>query len=221
VRAFLYARVSTADKEQDPRPQLGEMKAFSKQRGWTPFEWSESASTGKRRPVFEAMMQDARRGECDVIVCRHFDRIARSTRELLELLDELKSRNIEFVSVNQQIDTTTPAGRLMFTMIAAFAEFERSMTRERVKLGLAAARAKGKTLGRPRRIADALKIRTLRASGKPWGVTALECGVSVSTARRIAKNAPELPSPVQKPVEKKYKKAIHLQRRRRRASRKP
>jgi DNA invertase Pin-like site-specific DNA recombinase len=194
MRALLYARVSTADKEQDPAPQLAEMQAFAKQREWLGFEFTDRISSGKRRPEFERMLDLARRGGCDVIVCRHFDRIARSTRELLELLDELRARKIEFVSINQQMDTTTPAGRLMFTMIAAFAEFERSMLRERVRLGLAAARARGKILGRPRRIADALKIRTLRHAGTPWVHIARKCGISVSTAKRIAKRAPEVGS---------------------------
>jgi DNA invertase Pin-like site-specific DNA recombinase len=206
MRAFLYARVSTADKEQDPRPQLAEMRSLSKTRAWVPFEFSEYVSSGKRRPEFERMMELARRGGCDVIVCRHFDRIARSTRELLELLDELKSRNIDFVSVNQQIDTTTPAGRLMFTMIAAFAEFEKSMLRERVLLGMAAARAKGKKFGRPRRIADRLKIRTLRAQGEPWGEVAQQAGVSVSTAKRLAKYQ-ETRKTGQKAVQKPVKNA--------------
>ena len=116
------------------------------------------------------------------------------------MLDELRARNIDFVSVNQQMDTTTPSGRLMFTMIAAFAEFERSMLQERVKLGIAAARAKGVQLGRPRRIADALKIRELHAQGQPWHAVAKAAGVSISTAKRIAKTAPELPERVKIPI---------------------
>lgn len=208
MRAFLYARVSTADKEQDPAPQLAEMQAVSRQREWIPFEFADRVSSGKRRPEFERMMELARRGGCEVILCRHFDRIARSTRELLELLDELKSRNIDFVSINQQMDTTTPQGRLMFTMIAAFAEFERSMTRERVRLGLAAARARGQVLGRPRRIADNQKILTMRAQRKPWREIAEACGLSESTTLRLFQKASKAEKGCQKPVEKRKKRHI-------------
>jgi DNA invertase Pin-like site-specific DNA recombinase len=211
MRAFLYARVSTVDKEQDPRPQLAEMRALSKARKWIPVDFAEKASTGKRRPEFERMMDLARRGGCDVIVCRHFDRIARSTKELLDLLDELKSRNIDFVSVNQQIDTSTPVGRLMFTMIAAFAEFEKSMLRERVLLGMAAARARGMKFGRPRRIADKLKILTLRQAGASWDEVSKASGVSVSTAKRLYKVA-KTAKMGQKPVQKTVKKVLGRKR---------
>jgi DNA invertase Pin-like site-specific DNA recombinase len=222
VRAFLYARVSTADKEQDPRPQIAEMTAFAKRRDWMRTDFTDRVSSAKHRPEFERMMDMARRGLCDVIICRHFDRIGRSTKQLLEMLDELHALKIDIVSINQQIDTTTPAGRMMFILIAAFAEYERSMLRERVMLGLVAARARGSVLGRPRRIADALKIRTLRAQRRPWSEVAKESGVSVSTARRIARNAPELPKPlkaVQKPVEKSARNRVDKKGKKKRKAR--
>jgi DNA invertase Pin-like site-specific DNA recombinase len=199
TRAFLYARVSTADKDQDPTPQIDEMKDAAVSRDWVPTVFVDQVSSGKRRPELERMLALAYQNKCNVVVCRHFDRIARSTRELLEILDELSNRKIDIISMNQNIDTTTPHGRLMFTVIAAFAEFERSMIRERVKLGLAAARARGTRLGRPRRIADALKIRRLRASGATWEAIAKATGVSIATAKRIAKNAPMLPERVKIP----------------------
>jgi DNA invertase Pin-like site-specific DNA recombinase len=207
--AFIYARVSTTDKEQDPRPQLIEMMNACSLHGWPHESFVDEVSSGKRRPELEKMLAKAYRGECSVILCRHFDRIARSTRELLEILDELRARNVDFISLNQQVDTTTPHGKLLFTMIAAFAEFERSMIRERVNLGLAAARARGTRLGRPRRVADALKIHTLRSTGASWRAIGKETGVSPETARRIFRNSPNGPKlrklsqkPVQKPVQK-------------------
>lgn len=188
MRAFLYARVSTVDKEQDPRPQVDELQNAGRLRGWTSTVFVDQVSSGKRRPELERMLALAYRGQCDLIVCRHYDRIGRTTRELLEILDELGARNIGFISLNQQIDTTTPHGRLFFTFVAGFAEYERSMIRERVKLGLAAARARGSQLGRPRRIADSLKIAEMREAGRPWTAIASECRVSISTAKRITRN---------------------------------
>lgn len=186
MRALLYARVSTADKEQDPRPQLEEMREHCRHRKWkVAGEFVEKLSSAKNRPEFSALLAAARGRRGDVVVCRHFDRIARSTKQLLELLDEFHALGVDFISLNQQIDTTTPAGKLMFTIIAAFAEFERAMTRERVLLGLAAAKARGQQLGRPRVDADTSKIRMLWQSGQSYRQIAAEMKLSPSTVRRI------------------------------------
>ncbi|HZC24526.1 MAG TPA: recombinase family protein [Candidatus Binatia bacterium] len=205
MRALLYARVSTADKEQDPRPQLEEMREHCRRRGWTiAGEFVEKLSAAKARPQFLELRAAARARRGDVVLCRHFDRVARSTRELLELLDEFRALGVEFISLNQQIDTTTPAGKLMFTMIAAFAEFERSMTRERVMLGLAAARAKGKRLGRPRAIVDAARIGLLWRKNPNIEAIARSQKLSPSTVRRRLESSGIL----QKPPQKRARKSL-------------
>jgi DNA invertase Pin-like site-specific DNA recombinase len=202
VHAFLYARVSTADKEQDPAPQLAEMREYSQRRGWTFEEFTDIVSSGKVRPELERMLALIRRGKGQAILCRHFDRVARTARELVMLAEELIALNVTFVSLNQQVDTTTPMGKFCFTVIAAAAELERSMIRERVRLGLAAARARGKTLGRPRRIADTAKILQMRRSGSHWSEVSAACGVSPATARRLAKSAQDAQKPASKPGKK-------------------
>lgn len=196
MRALLYARVSTADKEQDPTPQLEEMREHCRRRGWTvAAEFVEKLSAAKSRPEYTAMLTAARARRGDVVLCRHFDRVARSTKQLLELLDEFKALGVDFISLNQQIDTTTAAGKLMFTIIAAFAEFERAMTRERVMLGLAAARAKGKNLGRPRAIADDARIARLFNQGHGIEAISRRVRVSPSTVRRRLETAGILQKP--------------------------
>ena len=190
MRAFLYARVSTADKEQDPEVQLREMREFSQRRGWTPTEFSDKMSgTKSQRPQFQEMLRQVRQRKCDVVVVYRFSRFARSTRDLLNWLEEFKSLGVQFVSLHEAIDTSTPIGALLFKIIAAIAEFEVDIIRENVRAGLAHARSKGQSLGRPRRIADSLKITTMRESGRQWDAIATECAISVSTAKRIARSA--------------------------------
>jgi DNA invertase Pin-like site-specific DNA recombinase len=188
MRALIYARVSTTDKEQDPRPQLREMTEFCGFRRWSvALEEVDQISSAEERPGWKRILAAARARKGDVVLCRHFDRIARSTKELLELLDEFRALGIDFISLNQQVDTTTPHGKLMFTIIAAVAEFERAMTRERVKLGLADARRRGQRLGRPRVDADVEKIRMLWQSGVTGNEIARQMNISPSSVRRILK----------------------------------
>lgn len=184
MKAFLYARVSTVDKEQSPEPQLAEMREFCARRGWDPESFSEHVSAGRRRPIFDAMMAKIRRRECDVLLCRHFDRIGRSTLQLCSLLEELQALGVQIVSLNQQIDTSTPHGKLLFQMLAAFAEFERAMIKERVLLGMANARAKGSRIGRPGHGADVEQIALLRSRGHSLRAIAREVGISEGSVRR-------------------------------------
>jgi DNA invertase Pin-like site-specific DNA recombinase len=191
MRAFLYARVSTG--EQNEGMQIREMLELAERRGWTPEVFTDVGWSGGKetRPELDRMMQLVRRGKCEVVLVYRFDRFARSTRHLVNTLDEFKARRVQFVSVHESIDTTTPMGTFAFQIFAAIAEFERAIIRERVKSGIAHARSRGRTLGRPRRIADSLKITTMRDAGLPWDAIAGECGISVSTAKRIARSAPQ------------------------------
>jgi DNA invertase Pin-like site-specific DNA recombinase len=191
VIAFLYARVSTSDKGQDPAMQLREMQEFSGRRGWTTEIFSDAGYSGSKlnRPELDRMMTLARRRKCDVVVVYRFDRFARSLKQLLDALAEFDALGIQFVSLHEQVDTTTPAGRLLFQIIGGIAEFERSLIRERVCSGLAHARSKGIRLGRPRRVADVQKIRSLRAKGETWERVARLVGVSRATAVRLLKSS--------------------------------
>ncbi len=211
MRAFLYARVSTDDPghngslsepKQTPEPQLDEMRAFCQHRGWEIAGcFVDRISAARKRPEFEEMLRLIRAGKCDVVLCRHYDRIARSTRQLVTLLEELRILNVDFISLNQQLDTTTPTGRLMFVMIAGFAEFERDMIRERVRLGLGSAKAlldqglptrRGKTrwAGRPRLLnVDLSLINARREQGASFREIAKEVGISYSTVMRLVRTA--------------------------------
>jgi DNA invertase Pin-like site-specific DNA recombinase len=125
-----------------------------------------------------------------------FDRFARSVSHLLRALETFKAQGIEFVSFSEQLDTSTPAGKLVFTVLGAVAELERSLIVERVKAGLRNARSKGKSLGRPKRNLDAAKVASLRSQGASWRKIARQLGVSSRTARRAGHNPPSKTEPV-------------------------
>jgi len=126
-------------------------------------------------------MADCRRRRLDAVIVYRYDRFARSLRQLVNALEEFRSLGIEFFSLHEGVDTSTPNGRLVFGIFASIAEFERELIRDRVRSGIAAARSKGKRLGRPRVKVDAARIATLRASGLSWPKIAAELGVSVGT----------------------------------------
>jgi DNA invertase Pin-like site-specific DNA recombinase len=152
VRVAIYARVSMSD--QNPEAQLRELREYVEHRGFVVFREYVDRVSGdirrrKRAPEFEAMMADARRRRFDCVLVWKYDRFARSLGALIVALQEFRDLGIDFISYTQAIDTTTPMGRLFFHVIGSFAEFERDVIVERVKAGLANARAKGKRLGRP------------------------------------------------------------------------
>lgn len=184
MRVAIYARVSTTDK-QDPDMQVGEATEFCERRGWTDLRfYVERASSGKVRPVLEDLKKQCRRRRIDVVIVYRFDRFARDIMELLTALEEFRALGIDFISLHENVDTTTPQGKLMFSIIAAFAEFERSLIRERVISGLALAKAKGVRLGRPRRMPEADVIKGLRRAGRTWRHIAEQLGISMATAKR-------------------------------------
>lgn len=181
----IYARVSTED--QNPELQIREMKAFCARKLWTnPKLYLDEGQSGgtASRPALDHMMRDVRAGKVAAVVVWKFDRFARSLPQLLHALREFKERGVDFSSVTESIDTTTPMGEMLFSIIGAFAQFERSVIRERVKAGLANARAMGKTLGRPRRTVDASEVANLRGQGRSWREISAELGIGKGTAQR-------------------------------------
>ena len=197
MRVAIYARVSKG-QGQDPEMQLRELREFCQRRGWaTAKEYVDAGFCGARehRPQLDRLMADCRRRRVDAVIVYRYDRFARSLRQLVNALEEFRSLGIEFISLHEGVDTSTPNGRLVFGIFASIAEFERELIRDRVRSGIAAARSKGKRLGRPRVKVDVARIATLRASGLSWPKIAAELGVSVGTvygaAHRLSKIHPK------------------------------
>ena len=182
----LYARVSTNNR-QDPEVQLRELRDFSERRGFVIVEeFVDKGISGsrERRPALDKLMVACRKRLVDAVVVYRYDRFARSLRQLVNALEEFRALDIDFISLHEGVDTSTPNGRLVFGIFASIAEFERELIRDRVRSGLAAAKAKGKQLGRPRVDADLQKIASLRTSGASWREISRRTGVSVRTIRR-------------------------------------
>src|SRR3954447_6428364 len=158
MRAGIYARVSTLD--QEPENQLQELRRYAEARGWTAEEYVDRGVSGAkdRRPALDGLLVDARRRRFDVVVVWRAGRVRRTLRHLIPLLEELQALGIAFVSLNEGIDATTPAGKLQMHILGAIAEFERARLAERVKAGLQRARAQGTILGRPRKLPATLVI---------------------------------------------------------------
>jgi len=189
VRAAIYARVSTANNGQDPSMQTRELREYCERRGWQiAGEYVDLGISGtkEKRPELDRLMADAHRRRFDAVVVWKFDRFARSVSHLLRALETFKTLGIEFVSLSEQVDTSTPTGKMVFTVLGAVAELERSLIAERVRAGLRNAKAKGKRLGRPRVDVDLGKIANLRSEGRSWTAIAVEMGIGEGTARRAA-----------------------------------
>ena len=192
LRIALYARVSTKDKGQDPELQLSELREYAKKRDWQLVgEFVDKGVSGSKdsRPQLDTMMRLAKARKIDVIAVWKLDRFGRSLRHLVDALAELEAVGVAFVSLRDNLDMSTPAGRLMFHVIGAMAEFERSLIQERVKAGLAHARSKGTTLGRPKvkreRDKDAKRIRQMRDEGQSYREIAEELGRSTMDVYRV------------------------------------
>jgi DNA invertase Pin-like site-specific DNA recombinase len=191
--------VSTANHGQDVTLQTRELKQFAAARGWTIVaEYRDTGISGAKdsRPELNSLMTAARRRQFDVVLCWKLDRFGRSLRHLVNTLAELEVVGVAFVSLTDNLDLSTPAGRLMFQVIAAMGEFERELTRERVRAGLRHARAKGKRLGRPKVVADGHQVAALRRAGRSWREICAQTGLSKGTAQRAygaQKSAPSLP----------------------------
>lgn len=189
MRAAIYARVSTSNNGQSPEMQLREIGEYCERRGWAVSgEYVDVGISGtkEKRPELDRLMSDAHRRRFDVVIVWKFDRFARSVSHLLRALETFNALGIAFVSLSESLDTSTPAGKMVFTVLGAVAELERSLIAERVKAGLRNARAKGKRLGRPKRVLDAKEIASLRTKGLGWRAIARQLGVGVGTLYRIA-----------------------------------
>src|SRR2546422_7170118 len=174
-RVGCYLRVSTT--EQTVENQRNDLRAYCKARGWDNVtEYSDTGISGtrERRPGLDRLLSDVKARRLDVVVVAAFDRFGRSVRHLVETLDLFRHLGVEFISLREQIDTGSPLGQAVFTIIAAIAQLERSLIVERVKAGLRRARAEGKRLGRPRLKVDGRQLRIVvsqnlpvRAAAKP------------------------------------------------------
>ncbi|MGH2357928.1 MAG: recombinase family protein, partial [Candidatus Limnocylindria bacterium] len=195
LRAALYARVSTT--EQTPENQLAPLRAFASARAWRPLEYIDHGVSGakERRPALDALLAAARARKVDAIVCTKLDRLARSTHHLVTLGRELEALGVDLVVLDQQIDSTTPTGRLLFNMLGAIAEFERDLIRDRVVAGLRRARAQGRHLGRPRvHQVDVARAGALLADGSSLRQVAHQLNVSAQAVHRAVRKPMSRPA---------------------------
>ncbi len=182
MHAAIYVRVST--REQDVTLQLQDLREYASRRGWrVAEEYADVGHSGSTtsRPALDRLMADARRRRFDVVLVWRFDRFARSTRHLLLALDEFRQLGIAFVSFMEHLDTGSPLGQAMFTIIGALAQFERELLIERVRAGIRKARAQGKRLGRPRVILNRGKIAALQRAGWSYQQIGRTLGLPKST----------------------------------------
>jgi DNA invertase Pin-like site-specific DNA recombinase len=200
-RAALYSRVSTYD--QNPQTQILDLRQMAAQRGYAIVkEYTDKISGVKaKRPGLDAMMADARRGQFDVVMTWACDRIARSTRHFLEVLDELNRISVEFVSFRESIDTAGPLGRAIVIIIGAVAELERNLIIERVRAGMRRARLEGQHIGRRPLLLDNVAIQRDRQHGQSIRQIAKDHRISTATVQRVLRKLPpqvQAPEPLEK-----------------------
>jgi DNA invertase Pin-like site-specific DNA recombinase len=187
-RAALYMRVSTLD--QHPETQLYDLRQMAQQRGYQIVEeYTDRISGAKaKRPGLDVMMRDARRGRFEVVLVWASDRIARSVKHFLDVLDELNRLNIEFISFREQIDTGGPLGRAVVVIIGAIAELERNLIIERVRAGMRRAKLEGRHIGRKPLVLDRDAILRDRQRGQSLGQLAKSYLVSRATIYRVLRD---------------------------------
>jgi len=181
---------------QHPEMQLSELRAYGARRGWQIVgEYVDEGVSGAKesRPELNRLMSHARQRKFDLIAVWKIDRFGRSLKHLVNALADLDAYGVAFVSLRDNIDLSTPSGRLMFQVIGAMSEFERSLIQERVRAGLRNAKARGQRLGRPKRTVDAAQIARLRLSGSSWREISETLGIGVGTACRAFQSLPKTP----------------------------
>lgn len=190
TRAALGARVSTTG--QTAENQLLALRAFTAARGWTAAEFVDHGVSGakEKRPALEALLASVRARRVDVLVCVKLDRLARSVHHLVAMVREFEVLGVDLVVLDQAIDTTTPAGRLLVHVLAAISEFERDLIRDRVLAGLRRARAQGVRIGRPRSVVPVGRARVLLAEGQSLRQVATTLGIAASTLAAAVQSAP-------------------------------
>jgi DNA invertase Pin-like site-specific DNA recombinase len=187
-RIALYARVSTLNG-QNPELQLSELREYAQRRSWAIFaEYVDLGISGVKesRPELNRMIAAAHSRQFDAVLAWKLDRLGRSLKHLVVTIEDLSSYGVAFVSLRDNLDLSTPSGRLMLHIIGAMAEFERELIRERVCAGIHAARNRGARIGRPRAYVSPEKVRSMRAQGTPWREIARRLGVGTGTAVRAA-----------------------------------
>jgi DNA invertase Pin-like site-specific DNA recombinase len=193
MRVAIYCRVSTFD--QNPQTQLLDLQQLASQRGFEVVQvYTDHGISGtrQRRPGLDQMLADARRGKFDVVLCWACDRVARSVKHFLEVLEELTRLNIQFVSFREAIDTQGPLGRAVVVIISVVAELERSLIVERVKAGMRRARLEGRHIGRKPLEVDQAGITSERARGQSLRQIAKTHRISTATVRRVLNSRGEL-----------------------------
>ena len=184
LRVALYARVSTLDKGQDPETQLIQLREYAKRRNFEIIgEFIDYASgTSEERKQYKLMIEAAKKRKIDVVLVWRYDRFARSTQALVNALKEFKNLGIDFISYQENIDTTTPTGELIFHVMASLAQFESSLISERVKAGMQRAKAQGKNISRPKLAKNKLnRIMELKEQGLSMNQISIQSGVAYGT----------------------------------------
>jgi putative DNA-invertase from lambdoid prophage Rac len=190
MRAAIYCRTSTSDGGQHPDAQLLPIREFVEKRGWQivgEFIDQESGLKEKRNG-FSSVMELAKQRKLDAIVVSSLDRWGRSLKQLVNTLDELVSLGVSFVSLREALDFTTPTGQLMTHLLGAFAQFEVALIRQRVKAGLANARARGERIGRPKKDIDLDRLLDLRKQGVSFRAIAKQMRVSAGLIHKTYVN---------------------------------
>jgi len=192
MKVAIYARVCTANHGQDPTTQLLPLREYARQRGFEVLEeFVDAGISGakERRPRLDQMMADVRKKRFDAVMVWRFDRFARSTKHLLTASEEFQRFGVQFISLTENVDTSTPMGTMVFTILGAVAQMERELIRDRVNAGVARARKQGIRLGRPSNAVDVAMIRDLYNGGRglPIAQIARNAGVSRAKVRGILK----------------------------------